>query len=97
MICTVILNLKAQHCHIVDVMDRLKKLFPVTRGFDGCIDIYASQDMDEPQNFAVIETWASREKYESYLAWRTERGDIGVMESMLEGEIHLRLFDRIRA
>jgi len=97
MVCTVLLNLKAQTEHIADVRERLKMLFPVTRGFSGCIDIYASQDMDEPQNFAVIETWESRKDYECYLEWRTKRGDIGVMEKMLEGKIHLRLFDRIGA
>ena len=95
MVCTVVLNLKAQAKLIDDVRERLKMLFPVTRAFSGCIDIYASQDMDEPQNFAVIETWESREDYKCYLDWRIERGDIGIMEEMLEDEIYLRLFDRI--
>ena len=50
-----------------------------------------------PQNSIVVETWESREKYEAYFAWRTERGDIENMESTLEGELTLRFMDRLGA
>ena len=48
-------------------------------------------------NFLVVETWETREKYEKYFAWRTERGDIENMQPLLEGDLSLRFFDRIGA
>ena len=97
MACTVLLEFKLKQEHVDGMAEGFKGLFPDTRSFDGCIDLYATQNQDDPQNFVVVETWESREKYEAYFAWRTERGDIENMESMLEGELSLRFFDRLGA
>jgi quinol monooxygenase YgiN len=55
--------------------------------------------MDDPQNFAIVETWESREKYEKYFDWRVETGVIEQVKGMLvEGtDINLRFFDRLGA
>ena len=42
------------------------------------------QDMDDPAKMMIVEQWDSREQYEKYLAWRTERGDVEVLESLWE-------------
>ena len=72
-------------------------LFPDTRSYDGCIDLYATRNMDDPQTFVIVETWESREKYEKYFNWRVETGVIEQMNGMLvDGtELNLRFFDRI--
>ena len=50
--------------HVGDMAEGFKGLFPDTRSFDGCIDLYATQKKDDPQNFVIVETWETRQKYE---------------------------------
>lgn len=97
MTCTVVLELKVKKENVDGMAEGFKGLFPDTRSYDGCIDLWASQNQDDPQNFIIVERWESREKYEKYFAWRTERGDIDNLGSMLEGEPSLRYFDAIGA
>ena len=97
MACTVLLEMRVKKEHVDDVAGSFKEALPDTRSFDGCIDVYATQNKDDPQSFVAVETWETREKYEAYFAWRTERGDIDNMRPMLEGDLQLRFFDRIGA
>jgi hypothetical protein len=52
---------------------------------------------DDPQQFLMVETWESRQKYETYFAWRVETGVIADMNALLERELELRFFNRIGA
>ena len=97
MTCTVILEVKVKKEHADGMAEGFKDLFPDTRSFDGCIELYATRNQDDPQNFVIVETWETRQKYETYFAWRTERGDIDNLSTMLEGELSLRYFDRLGA
>lgn len=97
MTCCVLLEIKVKKEHVDDVAGGFKDSFPDTRTFDGCIDLYATQNLDDPQNFVIVETWESREKYEAYFAWRTERGDIDNLRAVLEGDLDIRFMDRIGA
>ena len=97
MTCTVVLEIKVKKENVDGMAEGFKGLFPDTRSYDGCIDLWASQNQDDPQNFIIVERWESREKYEKYFAWRTERGDIDNLGSMLEGEPSLRYFDALGA
>ena len=97
MACTVLLEMRVKKEHVDEVAGSFKGMLPDTRSFEGCIDVYATQNKDDPQNFVAVETWESREKYEEYFAWRTERGDIEGMEPMLEGALNIRFFDRVGA
>jgi quinol monooxygenase YgiN len=97
MACTVVLEFTLKPEHVDGIAEAFKGLLPDTRSYDGCIDVYPAKNLDDSQNFVVVETWESREKYEKYFAWRTERGEIEMMESMMEGELSLRFFDRIGA
>lgn len=97
MACTVILEIRVKSENVDNMGEGFKGLFPDTRSYDGCIDIYATQNQDDPQNFVIVETWETRPKYEAYLAWRTERGDMDNMATLLEGEPSIRFFDRLGA
>ena len=97
MTCTVILEIKVKKEHADGMAEGFKGLFPDTRSYDGCIELYATRNQDDPQNFVIVETWETRQKYETYFAWRTERGDIDNLSAMLEGELSLRYFDRLGA
>lgn len=97
MTCTVVLEIRAKKEHAGGMAEGFKGLFPDTRSFEGCIDLYATQNMDDPQNFVIVETWESRAAYEKYFAWRVERGDIDNMKAIIEGDISLRYFERLRA
>jgi quinol monooxygenase YgiN len=99
MTCTVVLEIRVKPEHADGMSEAFKGLFPDTRSYDGCIGLYATRNMDDPQNFAIVETWESREKYEKYFDWRVETGVIEQVKGMLvEGtDINLRFFDRLGA
>lgn len=97
MACTVTVEMIVKKEHIEEVAAGFKDALPDTRSFDGCIDVYATQDQDHPERFFVVETWESRERYEAYFAWRTERGDVENARASLEGDLEIRFFDRIGA
>lgn len=97
MTCTVILEARVKPEFIDGMAEGFKGLFPDTRSFDGCIELYATQSDDDPQQFLIVETWESRQKYEAYYAWRVETGVIANMNAMLERELELRFFNRIGA
>jgi len=95
MTCTVLLEIKVKPEHIAGQAEGFKAILPDTRSFDGCIGLFVSQNQDDPSNFVIVETWETRQKYEAYLAWRVERGDIEAMAATLEGEPSIRYFDRL--
>lgn len=97
MTCTVLLELRVKEEHVEEVAASFKDALPDTRTFDGCIDVYMVRDQDNPNTFIAVETWESREKYEAYFAWRTERGDIDNALATMEGDLKIRFFDRIGA
>ncbi len=92
--CTVLLEIQVKPEHSDGMAEGFKAQFPDTRAFDGCIDLYVSRNQDDPNNFVIVETWESREKYEAYFAWRTERGDIDNLKAIAEGEPSIRFLDR---
>ncbi len=97
MTCTVVLEVRVKKEHVDSMAAGFKGSFPDTRSFEGCIDLYATQSMDDPQSFVIVETWESRPAYEKYFAWRVARGDIDNMKAIIEGDISLRYLERLRA
>lgn len=95
MTCTVLLEVRVKKENVDGMAEGFKGLFPDTRSFEGCVDLYATQSLDDPQTFVVVETWVSRPAYEKYFAWRVARGDIDNMKSIIEGDIKLRYFERL--
>jgi quinol monooxygenase YgiN len=41
----------------------------------------------------IVEDWDSRQQYEKYLSWRTERGDLEKLAAWLTGEPSIRYYD----
>ncbi len=97
MTCVVLLELEVKEEAVEGLMAGLKDIFPDTRAYEGCIDVYASQDQDKPTTIVMVERWESRAHYEKYFAWRTERGDIENMSQALSAPPSIRYFDPIGA
>jgi quinol monooxygenase YgiN len=91
----VVVELRAKPDNVQDVKDLLAKALPDTRSYDGFEDITIHQDKDEPTSFMFYERWASRAKYEAYLAWRTETGVLDELVAMLDGAPSFRYFDAV--
>jgi quinol monooxygenase YgiN len=54
------------------------------------------QNQADPTGIVIVEQWDSRQQYENYLAWRTERGDMEVFGAMMAGPPNIRFFDYFR-
>lgn len=97
MACVVLLEISVKDEAIDGIKEGLKGMFPDTRAFDGNIDIYATQDQDNPNTIVMVEKWESRQHYETYLAWRTERGDIEALGAALQSPPSIRYMDILDA
>ena len=95
MACVVVLELHLKEECIDQLKSGFKEMLPDTRAYDGCIDIYATQDQDNPTTIIAIEKWETRQHYEKYLAWRTERGDFGNVIEMCTEPPNIRYFDPV--
>ena len=84
-----------------EVVDAVKggfgKTLLDTRAFDGCEEISVLQSQDDPCKLVIVEQWASREHYEAYLAWRTERGDMDGMNAISSQPFQVHYYDFVRA
>jgi quinol monooxygenase YgiN len=92
----VILEFRAKPDYIEKVRRWLKGVLPDTRSFDGCVTLHVVQNQEDPASIVIIEQWDSRQHYEKYLAWRTERGDMKVFGDMMDGPPTIRFFDSFR-
>lgn len=94
MACTVLLELKVKPECVDDTLAGLAGLLPETRQYEGCIEVYAHQDQDDPTTILAIEQWDSREAYEKYFAWRTETGVIDALAAWVSAPPSIRYFDK---
>ena len=97
MTCTVLLELTMPEGKAGEMIELLRAILPDTRAREGCIGVEIQQDQDKPETLVLIERWQSRANYESYLAWRTERGDLDKLGGMLAGPPSIRYFDSVEA
>lgn len=91
----VLLEIQVKPECVEEVKAYLKEALPDTRAYNGCqgIDIYGN--LDESSNLVFYERWDSREHYQKYLNWRTERGDFENLSSKLASPASIRYYDRI--
>jgi quinol monooxygenase YgiN len=54
-------------------------MFEGTKGYPGFRSIRVVQHKDDPARILFVEHWDSEEAYRSYIAWRTERGDMAAL------------------
>ena len=94
MTCKVVLELKIKPEHVADVLATIGEQLPATRDREGCLEVYAYQDQDDPTSVVAIQEWESREQYEKYFEWRGERGDLDTLRPWLTQSIAPRFFDK---
>lgn len=94
MTCKVILELKIKPEHVDDVLKTIGEQLPATRDREGCIEVFAYQDQDDPTSIVAIQEWETREQYEEYFAWRGERGDLDTLRPWVTESISPRFFDK---
>ena len=92
MSCGVVLQCHAKSGTGNDVVETFRSLLPDTRTYDGCIDVVTHIEQDNSDTVMLVEHWETKEKYEVYLNWRVERGDIDKLKEMLSEEPSLRFF-----
>lgn len=80
----VLLELKAKSGRGDDIVDRLMGVLDHTRGFDGCNSLTVYKDKENADSLVFVAQWESKEHYESYLAWRAERGETDLLAEVLE-------------
>ena len=91
----VILECNTNPANAKDLKDFLRDDLFHTRGFDGCNSITIHENRDDPNNFVFVENWDSKEQYEKYIGWRTERGDMGKLAGWMAGPPSIRQFDNV--
>lgn len=92
MTCQVVLEFKTKADAIEDMSNYLREILVDTRGYDGCVGLHVTQDLDDPTKFAAVEQWDSRAHYEKYFQWRVDTGVVEKMATMMDGEPSLRFF-----
>ncbi len=89
----VLLEVSLKPENVNDFTNFMKNELHDTRGFDGCNGLTVHKNQDDSNNMVIVEDWDSRQQYEKYLSWRTERGDLEKLAAWLTGEPSIRYFD----
>lgn len=82
---TVIVSGELQPGRFEEAVKLLRTELPATRAREGCESLTVHQDQDNPNQFMILATWATRPHHESYLAWRIETGVLNQLAEMLVG------------
>ena len=76
------LTLKAKDDQYTKLVETMKAILPDTAKFEGAELISCSAD-DESKTVKIWEVWNKIESQQAYMGWRTERGEIDALVSML--------------
>ena len=79
----VILDLQVSPENREELLSVFTAILPDTRAYKGCQSVVVTSNEDDVHNIALLEKWDQRSDHESYMAWRTERGDIDKLVSLL--------------
>jgi len=79
----VIFNLQVNPENREELLSIFAAILPDTRNYPGCQGVVVSSNEDDIHNIVLLEKWNKRSDHESYLAWRTERGEIEKLASLL--------------
>jgi len=91
----VILEVQAKPENVSDVKSFMAGAAAGVREEDGCQDIYAYANTEDPGNIIYVEHWDSRAHYEKHLARAMESGAMDKAVAMLTGPPSIRYFKRI--
>jgi len=92
---TVMLEIQSKPESIDELKTTLKAILPDTRAYDGCENVQVTTNQDDALNLILVETWESRQHYETYLGWRDERGDLEALGKMLSQAPNIRYYDTL--
>ncbi|MEH6502374.1 MAG: antibiotic biosynthesis monooxygenase [Cycloclasticus sp.] len=79
----VILELQVGLENREELLSFFAAILPDTRAFQGCQSVVITSNEDDLHNIVLLEKWDSRSDQESYMGWRTERGDIDKLVALL--------------
>jgi quinol monooxygenase YgiN len=86
----IILDLHVNPENREELLSFFSSILPDTRAYMGCQNITVTSNEDNLHNIVILEKWNQRSDYENYMAWRTERGDIEKIASLLASPPNLR-------
>ena len=92
----VILDLQVNPENREELLSVLASTFPDTRAYKGFINIALTSNEDDSHNIVVLEQWQQRCDHESYMAWRTERGDLDKLAKLLSSPPIIRYLTTIQ-
>lgn len=92
---TVLFEVQSKPENVDELKSTFKNILPDTRSYDGCQGVNVVGNQEDPCNVILIQTWASRQHYEKYLAWRTETGAVKKLGPMLSKPPSIRYYDNI--
>jgi quinol monooxygenase YgiN len=92
MTCIVIFEMTAKAGTGLQLVETMRALLPETRSKDGCQSVEVTTNLEDADKLLLVERWASRQHYETYLAWRQQRGDIDQLAGLLDAPPSIRFF-----
>lgn len=90
MAVNILLELTASPGKVEDIKAYFSEILPETRTYPGYIDLHLLENLDNPDNLVVYETWESREAYQAYFNWRAQQGVFDKLAAFIEGQPSVR-------
>ena len=80
MVCVVTVDIVCKEGTEKQMLEGVKEMLPDTRARDSFTSIEVNVDQDNIDRIFAYEHWENRASYESYIAWREERGDMDAIK-----------------
>jgi quinol monooxygenase YgiN len=93
MTCIVIFEVNAKKGTGAQLVEAFRTILPDTRNKEGCQGVEVTANLADADNLLLVERWKTRKDYETYLAWRQQRGDIDKLSELLAEPPSIRYFD----
>ena len=84
MACQVLVEFRIKDGCEEKLKQTIKQFLPDTRDFPGCLTLHMVRDKEDPTKIIIVEMWESKDDYDKYLAWRTDRGDVDLLSDFWE-------------
>jgi quinol monooxygenase YgiN len=88
----VFVELRVMEDRLPEIQPLFSALLRDTRSREGNEGVRVQTDLDSPDTIVLVQQWRTREHYESYQKWRTERGDLTSLVEMLKEPPRRRFF-----
>lgn len=93
MAVSVLLEVQAKQGTGDELLSTFKALLPDARARAGCLDLAVHQNQSDRDNIVLVERWATKDEYESYMGWRQDTGVLDQLVAACEGPPTIRYFD----